>query len=119
MKHLSLWTDIKTAYAQELINCSDGTQADPTIGCVNAPGALVRSETSLTELILTGSNHFMTIVAAVAVIMLMVAAIQYALAAGDGEKINRSKRNMFWSVLGLGIAILAKVGVKFILGGIS
>ena len=114
MKQDSIW-NIGKAHAQQLINCSDGTQADPSIGCVNAPDALVQSETSLTELILNGANHFMTLVISIAVIMLMWAAIQYALAAGDAEKTNRSKRNMFWSMLGLTVAILAKVAVHFLL----
>ncbi len=113
----SIWA-IDQAHAQQLINCPDGTKADPSIGCVNTPGALAQPNTSLTELFLNGSNHFMTVVIAVTVIMLMVSAIQYALAAGDGEKIQKSKRNMFWSVLGLVIAILAKFIVLFVLNNL-
>jgi len=99
----------------KLIPCPDGTMADPTIGCVTAPSAVVDSETNLVEIILQISTTLMSIVIVVSALLLIYSGIIYAMAAGNDEKIQKSKRIMFWSLTGLVVAILAKVGVQSIL----
>ncbi len=102
----------------KLIPCSDGTMADPSIGCVSAPSSVVNPDSSAVELILKISGILMTVAAAIAVMLLIYGGIIYAMAAGEEEKIKKAKRTMIWSVIGLVVAILAKYGVEYILGAI-
>ncbi|MBU1017605.1 pilin [Patescibacteria group bacterium] len=104
------------AYAQDLIPCADGSYADPGIGCVEAPGGLVSSEVSVVELVLKIASVLMTIVAAAAVIMLIVAGIMYALSAGDEEKMQKAKRIILWSVIGLIVALIAHFIAQGVIG---
>jgi len=104
------------AYAQDLIPCSDGSYADPAIGCVEAPGGLAAPETSVTELVLQITSVLMTIVAAAAVIMLIIAGIMYALSAGDEEKMQKAKRIILWSVIGLIVALVARFVAQGVIG---
>jgi hypothetical protein len=100
----------------QLIPCPDGTMADPSIGCVNAPSAVVSVDSSITEIILSAANMAMSIVIVVAVCILMYGGIIYAISAGDDEKIHKSKRIMFWGIVGFIVALMAKLLAKFILG---
>ena len=109
---------ITKTYAQDLIPCPDGTMADPSIGCTAIPGSVVSSETSITEIILKIAGGFMSMVAVVAILMLIYGGVTYALAAGDDEKLQKAKRLMFWSIGGLIIAILARTIAQFVLGAI-
>lgn len=106
---------MKVVHAQELIPCSDGSFADPTIGCVTAPSNVVNAETSLPEIILQIATTLMTVVAGVAVVTLIIGGIMYATAMGNDGKIKKSKCLIFWSVTGLAIAILARSVAQFIL----
>jgi hypothetical protein len=90
--------------------------ADPSIGCVNAPSAVVSSNSSITEIILSAANIAMSIAMAIAICVLMYGGIIYAISAGDDEKIHKSKRVMFWGIVGFIVALLAKLLAKFILG---
>ena len=112
-----LYTEL--AYAQDLIPCPDGTMADPSIGCAATPGGVISTESSIVELILKIASGFMAAVAVAAIIMLIFGGVTYALAAGDDEKIRKSKRMMFWSIFGLVAAILARVTAQFVLGAIT
>ena len=100
----------------KLIPCPDGTMADPSIGCVKTPGTVVSPESGIAELILKISVTAMSLVIAAAVLMLIYGGIVYALAAGNDEKIHKSKQIMFWSVVGLIVALLARTLVVYILG---
>jgi len=100
----------------QLIPCSDGTMADPSIGCVNAPSAVVSTNSSMAEIILSAANIAMSIAAVVAVCVLIYGGIIYTISAGDDKKIHRSKRIMFWGITGFIVALLAKLLAKFILG---
>ncbi len=110
---------IQKAHAQQLIPCPDGTMADPSIGCVAVPGSLVSTEANLAEMLLNFSVTFLAIVIAIAVLGIIYGGIQYAIAIGIEEKIQRAKRTILWSVIGLTIAIIARFVTKFILVSIT
>ena len=103
-------------YAQDLIPCSDGSYADPSIGCVEPPGGLVASETNAMELVLQIASVLMTIVATMAVIMMIIGGITYALSAGDEDKIQKAKRIILWSVVGLIVALIARFVAQAVIG---
>ena len=105
----------KLAYAQDLIPCPDGTYADPSIGCVTTPGTTVAAESSIVDLILRIASMFMAVVAGVAVVALIFGGISYAMALGNDEKIQKAKRMIFWSIFGLVVALVARLGVQFVI----
>lgn len=105
LSNITTWQKV---YAQDLIPCPDGSYADPSIGCVETPGGVVASEANAMELILQIASVLMTVVATVAVIMMIIGGITYALSAGDEDKIQKAKRIIFWSVVGLIVALIAR-----------
>ena len=107
------------AYAQNLIPCPDGTYAEPSIGCVTTPGAVVAPESSIVDLILRVASIFMAVVAGVAVVALIFGGISYAMALGNDEKLQKAKRMIFWSIFGLVVALIARFGVQFVLSVIT
>lgn len=120
MKHfLSNITTWQKVYAQDLIPCQDGSFADPAIGCVQTPEAVVASETSAVELVLQIASVLMTVVAAAAVVMLIVAGIMYALSAGDEDKMRKAKRIILWSIVGLIVALLARFIAQLVIGTVA
>ena len=110
---------ISKAYAQDLIPCSDGTMADPSIGCVSMPSTTVSSESNIADILLSVASSFMTLISVVAIIFLMVGGIRYTLAAGDDEKIRKSKQIMLWSLIGFAISLSARTLAHFVLSAIS
>lgn len=110
---------IEKAYAQDLISCPDGTLADPSIGCVTTPSAIVRSESNLVEIILKIANGLMSVVAGIAVIMIIYGGIRYAMASGSEDGVRKAKAIILWSVVGLIVALLAVFITNLILGGLA
>jgi len=110
---------IASAYAQDLIPCKDGTFADPSIGCVEAPDAIINSNSSLLSLILKVADGAVTLVAGIAAAFLIYGGIRYALSLGNEEKIKEAKNILLWSVIGLASAILAKYIVTYVLAVIT
>ena len=109
---------IASAYAQALnglIPCPDGTMADPSIGCVTTPAGVANSNTSLSEIILSVASIALTTVIVVATAFLIYGGIRYATAVGDEEKLQKSKRLIVWSVIGLAIAVTARL----LIGGVG
>jgi len=100
----------------QLIPCSDGTMADPTIGCTSAPPSAVSSYTNITEVILNIATILMSATAVIATVLLIYGGVMYALAAGDDEKIRKSKRIILWSMVGLAVTLIARTVAQFILG---
>jgi len=90
--------------------------ADPSIGCTNAPPSAVSSYTSITEVILNIASILMSVTAVAATALLIYGGIMYAMAAGDDEKIKKSKRIMIWSMVGLAVSLIARTVAHFILG---
>lgn len=118
MKNLLTILFGNVAHAQNLIDCPDGTQADVSIGCVSTPGSVVNSETNISELILKLASGLLSAAIAIAVIFMIYGGIQYAIAAGDEDKIQKAKRTLIWSVIGLVIALLARIGVGAIVSSL-
>lgn len=110
---------IAKAYAQELIRCQDGTWADPSIGCVQAPAAIVSSESNLIGIILKITNGLMSVVAGIAVITLIYGGIRYAMSAGSEDQIRKAKSIIFWGGFGLIVALLAVFVTSFILNAVT
>ncbi len=102
--------------AQNLINCPDGSKADPSIGCVKTPGNVVNPDSSIIDILLSAATLLMTAAAAIAIVSIIWGGIQYATAVGDEEKINHAKRIIFYSVLGLILALLARYVAVFLTG---
>lgn len=109
---------IRTVNAQELIPCADGTMADPSIGCASIPSTVLSSESNITEIILSTAGSLMTIVVVSAIAFLMMGGIRYALATGDDEKLQKAKRMMLWSLIGLAVSMVAKTLTYFIIASI-
>ncbi len=113
---------VSSAYAQDqeasqgLIPCQDGTFADPSIGCTQAPGAIVNAQSDLLSIILKGASMVVTVVAIVSVAVLIYGGIVYALSMGNEDKLRKAKSVLFWSVFGLILSLLAKYIVMMILG---
>ena len=110
---------IGKAYAQDLIHCEDGTMADPAIGCIKTPDAILSSQSSLLEIILKTADTVVTIAVALAVAVLIYGGISYALSLGNEEKIKEAKNILFWGVFGLITTLLAKYIVAAVLVLIS
>jgi len=110
---------IEKAYAQDLIPCKDGTMADPTVGCTQAPDAIVNSQSSLLSIILQVADGIITLVVAVATISVIYGAILYTTSLGKDEKLKKAKNLLFWSIVGLATSILAKYIVQAVLEVIS
>ena len=110
---------IETAHAQDLIRCPDGTLADPSIGCVITPSAIVKSEAGITEIILKSANGLMSVIAGLAVIMIIYGGIRYAMAVGSEDQIKKAKSIILWSGFGLILGLLAVLITNLILGEIT
>ncbi len=106
---------IGKAYAQELIPCKDGTMADPTVGCVETPKALVNTQSEILSIILKSADAIVTVAVAASVAILIYGGIVYAISMGNEDKIKTAKNIIFWSIFGLIVTLLAKYIVTAIL----
>ena len=106
---------IGRAYAQDLIPCEDGTLADPTVGCITTPKAIVHTQSEILSIILKSADTVVTIAAAGSVIALIYGGIIYATSLGNEERLKNAKGILFWSIFGLIVALLAKYIVSAIL----
>ena len=118
LKHLSFLTLIsiqQIVLAADVEFCPDGTEKDPTIGCIEAPAWIIDPSEGLSGLMIQWSNLLLVFAGSIATLMLVYSGVQYSLAMGDDEKIDTAKRNMKWSIVGLGISISAYAIVEFVL----
>lgn len=106
---------IKGAHAQSLIPCGDGTHADPSIGCVDVPAALVNPEADILNVILSIAEKLVDITVLASAAFLIYGGITYALSVGNERKIQTAKQVIFWSIFGLVLTLLAKYIVSAIL----
>ena len=110
---------IEKAYAQELIPCKDGSMADPVIGCVEAPKAIVSEQSDLLTIVLSGAHMLVGLAVLASVAVLIYGGIVYASSMGNEERMKKAKQILFWSVFGLAVSLLAKYIVKAVLIFIS
>lgn len=59
---------------------------------------------------------FFGLIAAIAIIILVIAAINFATAGSNSEKISRAKRSILYSLIGLTVALSAEVIVLTVIG---
>lgn len=71
---------------------------------------------SLTSLITTISNTILLLVGVIAVLFLIIGGFQYIASAGNPEQIGKAKQTIMYAIIGIIVALLAYVVVKFILG---
>jgi len=115
---MSIWKSIiGTAYAQgqNLIPCADGTMADPTVGCAEAPKAIVGTQSEILSIILKTADAVVMIAVIASVAVLIYGGIVYAMSMGNEDKMKTAKNVLFWGVFGLIVALLAKYIVSAIL----
>ena len=103
------------AQSQDMIPCADGTMADPTVGCTEAPKAIVSTHSEILALILKTADAIVMIVAMASVAFLIYGGIVYAISVGNEDKIKNAKNVLFWSIFGLIVALLAKYIVSAVL----
>ena len=104
---------------ESLIRCPDGTLADPSIGCLETPRAIVDANSEILNIILKTADTLMTLAAVASVGIIIYGGIRYALSMGNEEGIKKAKRTLFWSVFGLVVTLLAKYIVTSVLSIIT
>ena len=57
---------------------------------------------------------FETIVFAIAIIMILVAAFQFLTAAGNEEKVATARKSLVWGLVGIAVALFARVAKEFV-----
>lgn len=100
---------------ENLIPCEDGTLADPSVGCTQAPKAIMHTQSDILAIILKSADMLVTFAAAIAAAVLIYGGITYAMSMGNEEGLGKAKRIIFWSIFGLVLALLAKYIVTMVL----
>ena len=95
----------------QLIPCTDGTMADPIIGCLETPATIVNPNSGVLQIILHFSDGLMKMVIAVSTMSLIYGAMRYITGGGNETQLEKSKRIMFWSLFGLVMALISKMVV--------
>jgi len=57
---------------------------------------------------------FETIIFAIAIIMILVAAFQFLTAAGNEEKVATARKSLVWGLVGIAVALFARVAREFV-----
>lgn len=71
---------------------------------------------NLTNLFLNLVGWFEVLVWAMAVVMILFAALQFLTAAGNEEKVTTARRSLIWGLVGVAVALLARVSATFVRG---
>jgi hypothetical protein len=79
-------------------------------GCSNTAG-----EKSVSDILALVVNVLSTIVAVAAVLVIVFAGFRYVIAMGDSSKISSAKDTIMYAIIGLIVAGLAQVIVRFVL----
>lgn len=89
------------------------------IGAVSGSGNDCSSDVSLTEIVRNVINIFSIIIGIVAVIMIMVGGFRYITAAGDSSRLSGARNTIVFAIVGLVVAALAQVIVRFVLSNVD
>lgn len=65
------------------------------------------------------ANFLLVIIGVVAVIMIIVGGIQYALSGGDSQRINKAKDMIIYAIVGLIVALIAKGVIAFVINKVA
>lgn len=96
-----------STYEQNVCEGSGGTWSN---------GACTTDDSmTVPEIIQTVANVFMFAVGAVAVIMIIVGGIRYAVSAGDQNAVTGAKNTIMYAVIGLAIAFTSYAIVNFVI----
>ncbi|MDZ7744458.1 MAG: pilin [Candidatus Saccharibacteria bacterium] len=71
------------------------------------------------SVVATAISLFSLVVGIAAVIMLIIGGFKYIISSGDSNNINSAKNTILYAIIGLVIAALAQVLVRFVLGRLS
>jgi len=89
---------------------------DTFVGEVKPPVNIVAPDVEMADAIGMGVNAFLSLIGGIAVIAIIVAAILWAMAAGDEEKIAKAKRILFSALIGLFLTLSAWGIVEIAIG---
>lgn len=78
-----------------------------------------KASRTLTKRIQTVINLFSVIIGIIAVIMIIIAGLRYITSGGDANGITAAKNALIYAIVGLIVAALAQVIVKFVLGKVA
>ncbi len=81
-----------------------------TSGCTPAPG-----QSSIEDTIRNGINILSIVIGVGAVIMIMIGGFKYITSGGDSNQVSSAKDTVLYAIVGLAIAALAQVIVRFVL----
>ena len=110
MKNLLLFAQQKyEPVIEQRRNCDSG---DNSQGCVNVLPQVSAAEDQVQR----GLVVVFAILAALAILVIVLSAINLAASEGNPEKISKSKRSIIYALIGLVIALLAEAIVLAVLG---
>jgi hypothetical protein len=98
-----------TSYAEDTTTGCKGKN------CLDAPGTLNIPHVSLASGATSIINTLILIAAVVATLFIIIGGIRYITSDGDSSKTNGAKQTITYAILGLIVAILARVIVGFVL----
>jgi magnesium-transporting ATPase (P-type) len=105
---LLLMPAVATAQVSQL-KC--GANSAATGSCAKAP----KDAPSLNETVAKIINILSSLVAVVAVIMIIVGGFRYVTSGGESSKVESAKSTIFNAIVGLVIAVFAQVIVRFVI----
>jgi len=92
------------------------SSVDNRIGEVDISGGYtISGDTSVQEILSSFASYLIPLVVASCILIITVAGIRIAIAQGDDEKILSAKRMIKWAIIGLGLAFVSFLIVKFVL----
>jgi hypothetical protein len=94
---------------------SAATGTDNGNGCAKPP----KNQPSLNDIVARAINVISSLVAVVAVIMVMVGGFRYVTSAGDSTKTTAARNTIFNALIGLVIAVFAQIIVRFVLHAVK
>jgi hypothetical protein len=90
---------------------SAATGSSSSGACPNAP----RNQPSLNTIIASVTNIISSLVAVAAVIMIIIGGFRYVTSGGDSNRVASARGTIINAIIGLVIAVLAQVIVRFVL----
>lgn len=102
--------DVATRSSAEQAVCEGIGMTAGTNGCAAAPG-----QRDLASTIRTAIGVLSLVIGIVSVIMIMIGGFKYITSSGDSAKVNSAKDTILYAIIGIVVASLAQVIVRFVL----
>lgn len=93
---------------------SAGLTGLPLVALAQQSTIGLRSVDDVVRLVGQIATWFETIVFAIAIIMILVAAFQFLTAAGNEEKVATARKSLIWGLVGIAVALFARVAKEFV-----